>query len=105
LFETGFAMNQVILEACSRHRFAPKVAARSAQIDFVVELVAAGLGVAFLPRLIAEQRAKPSVRRILLDEPGTEWRLVLAWRRGSLLSPAARAWLELAREAKDPNNS
>jgi DNA-binding transcriptional LysR family regulator len=100
LFETGFALNQVILDACGRHGFAPKVAARSAQIDFIIELVAAGLGVAFLPRLIAEQRTTSPVHRILLDEPGTDWRMALAWRRGSFLSPAARAWLALAREAK-----
>ncbi|ACK52676.1 transcriptional regulator, LysR family [Methylocella silvestris BL2] len=100
LFESGFALNQVILDACGRHGFAPTVAARSSQIDFVIELAAAGLGVAFLPRLMAEQRANPGVRRVLLDEPGTEWRMVLAWRRGGYLSAAARAWLALAREQK-----
>lgn len=100
LFETGFALNQVILDACGRHGFAPKVAARSAQIDFIIELVAAGLGVAFLPRLIAEQRTSAPIHRVLLNEPGTDWRMALAWRRGSFLSPAARAWLALAREAK-----
>ncbi len=101
LFETGFAINQMILDACGRHGFAPKVAARSAQIDFVMGLVAAGLGVAFLPRLIADQRTTSPVHRVLLDEPGTEWRMALAWRRGSFLSPAARAWLALARQARD----
>ncbi|PNG27818.1 LysR family transcriptional regulator [Methylocella silvestris] len=100
LFESGFALNQVILDACGRQGFAPTVAARSSQIDFVIELAAAGLGVAFLPRLMAEQRANPGVRRVLLDEPGTQWRMVLAWRRGGYLSAAARAWLALAREQK-----
>lgn len=101
LFESGFALNQVILDACGRRGFTPKVAARSAQIDFIIELVAAGVGVAFLPRLIAEQRAAPSVHRVLLDEPHTEWRLALSWRREGFLSPAARAWLALEREARE----
>ena len=100
LFETGFALNRVILDACGRHGFTPKIAARSAQIDFIIELVAAGLGVAFLPRLIAEQRATSPVHRVLLAEPETEWRMALAWRRDGFLSPAARAWLALARESK-----
>ncbi|WP_112664299.1 LysR family transcriptional regulator [Microvirga flavescens] len=98
LFESGFALNKVILDACERRGFAPDVAARSGQIDFIVELVAAGLGVAFLPRMIAEQRAHPSVRRLLLDEPETDWHMALVWRRGAYLSHAARAWLALARD-------
>ncbi|MGO4704337.1 LysR family transcriptional regulator [Microvirga sp. 2MCAF38] len=98
LFESGFALNKVILDACERRGFSPDVAARSGQIDFIVELVAAGLGVAFLPRMIAEQRAHPAVRRLLLDEPETDWHMALVWRRGAYLSHAARAWLALARD-------
>jgi DNA-binding transcriptional LysR family regulator len=99
LFEEGFALNQVILDACARRGFQPTVTARSGQVDFVVELVAAGLGIAFLPRMMAEQRHHPAVRHVLLDEPGTEWRIALIWRRGGYLSHAAKAWIALAREA------
>ncbi|MFS8038300.1 LysR family transcriptional regulator [Xanthobacter sp. AM11] len=98
LFEGGFALNQVLEDACARNGYAPQVAARSGQIDFIVELVAAGLGIAFLPRTIAEQRATPAVALALLDEPGTQWHMALVWRQGSYLSHAARAWLSLARE-------
>lgn len=98
LFEGGFALNQVLEDACARNGFAPQVAARSGQIDFIVELVGAGLGVAFLPRTIAEQRRTPAVALTLLDEPGTEWHMAIVWRQGSYLSHAARAWLDLSRE-------
>lgn len=98
LFEGGFALNQVLEDACARNGFAPQVAARSGQIDFIVELAGAGLGVAFLPRTIAGQRATPSVTLTLLDEPGTEWHMAIVWRQGSYLSHAARAWLDLTRE-------
>jgi DNA-binding transcriptional LysR family regulator len=60
--------------------------------------VAAGTGIAFLPRVVAEQRVHRSVRLALLDEPKCEWRTALAWRRGGHLSHAARAWLAHARE-------
>lgn len=73
LFETGFALNRIILDACSRHGFEPTVVARSSQIDFIVELAAAGLGVAFLPRMIAEQRKHSSLRHVRLAEPETDW--------------------------------
>lgn len=98
LFEGGFALNQVLEDACARNGFTPQVAARSGQIDFIVELVAAGLGIAFLPRTIAAQRATSAVRLTLLDEPGTQWHMAIVWRQGSYLSHAARAWLDLTRE-------
>jgi DNA-binding transcriptional LysR family regulator len=99
LFETGFALNRLVLEACRRRNFEPVVGARSSQIDFIVELVGAGLGVAFLPRMIADQRRRPSVRNVLLAEPHTQWRIVMIWRRGAYLSHPARAWLDLLRES------
>jgi len=42
------------------HDFEPDIVARSSQIDFIVELAAVGLGVAFLPQMIAEIRL-PSI--------------------------------------------
>jgi DNA-binding transcriptional LysR family regulator len=98
LFEAGFALNRLVLDACRRRSFEPTIGARSSQIDFIVELVGAGLGVAFLPRMIAEQRAHPGVRSVVLADPQTQWRIVMIWRRGGYLSHAARAWLELLRE-------
>jgi DNA-binding transcriptional LysR family regulator len=95
LFETGFALNRIILDACHRHGFEPNIVARSSQIDFIVELVAAGLGVAFLPRMIAERRKLPSVSRVPLVEPDTDWHIAMVWRRGAYLSQAASAWLDL----------
>ncbi len=98
LFEAGFGLNQVILDACKRRGFAPNEAARSGQVDVIVELVAAGLGIAFLSRSMAGQRAHPGNRLVLLAEPLTPWEMCLIWRRGGYLSHAARAWLEIARE-------
>jgi DNA-binding transcriptional LysR family regulator len=100
LFESGFALNRIILDACGRHGFEPAIVGRSSQIDFIVELAAAGLGVAFLPRMIAEQRKHPSVKRIPLSEPGTDWHMAMIWRRGGFLSHAAKAWLELVQHRR-----
>jgi DNA-binding transcriptional LysR family regulator len=96
LFETGFALNPIILEACRQNGFTPAVAARSSQIDFIIEHVAAKLGVGFLPRMIAAQRKHPGVRHIGVVGPTMEWHMALIWRRGSYLPHAAQAWLALA---------
>lgn len=98
LFERGFALNRIILDACSRQGITPAVTARSNQIDFIVELAAAGVGVAFLPQMIAEQRRRPTVALVPLAEPQAEWDMAMVWRRGAYLSHAAQAWLEIVRE-------
>jgi DNA-binding transcriptional LysR family regulator len=94
LFEAGYSISRVILDACKRRGLQPNVIARTNQTEFVIALVMSGLGVGFLPRLIAEHRA---VSYVPLVEPHTEWHLVMIWRKGAYLSNAARAWLELAR--------
>ena len=103
LFDEGFAVNRLIVDAYRRRGLSPRVAARSGQVPFMVELVAAGLGTAFLPRMMAEENRHPQVARVPLDEPGTRWRLALVWRRAAYLSAAARAWLDLcSRVYPDP---
>lgn len=98
LFESGFALNPVIMKGCREAGFEPAVAARSGQINFIVELVGAGLGVGFLPRLIADLRVRPGVVHIPVHSPGMNWHMAWVWRRGGYLSFAAKAWLELARD-------
>lgn len=99
LFDENFLLNQIILDCCARRGFRPAVAARSGQIDFIVSLVRAGLGIALLPRLMAEQRRQPGLAFTRLEDPDMVWHMVLLWRRGGYLSHAARAWLDLARAA------
>ncbi|SPL62721.1 LysR family transcriptional regulator [Ochrobactrum soli] len=98
LFESGFALHRIILEASRQAGFEPNVVARSSQIDFMIELVGAEIGVAFLPRMIASQRRNRLVRHVLLDDPTTAWVMAMAWRRGAFLSQPAKAWLALVRE-------
>lgn len=105
LFEEGFALNEVILGVCAEEGIAPQVAARSGQVDFILELVAGGMGVAFLPLLFVQRRPHRLVCAVPLDEPKCNWRLVMPWRESGYLSHAAQAWLELAQEmmtATDP---
>ncbi|ARP96492.1 LysR family transcriptional regulator [Bordetella genomosp. 13] len=100
LFEGGFALNRILEQACRRAGFSPTTAARSGQIDFIIALVAAGLGVAFLPRMEVQSRRHGGVRVVPLEDRGTDWEMGLIWRRGGHLSPAAQAWLALTRQAR-----
>ncbi len=98
LFGEGFALNPIILDACRGQGFTPAVTARSSQIEFIIQLVAGGLGIGFLPRMIAANRQAEGIRNIPLRAPAIDWRIALVWRKNSHLSPAAQAWLDLARE-------
>ncbi len=100
LFEEGFALNALIMAACDRRAIVPRVTARSGQIDFIADLVAAGLGVAFLPRMLAQKHKHAGIALVPLDEPDADWNIALAWRAGAHLPPAAIAWLELAKELR-----
>jgi len=97
LFEEGFALNLIILEASRRKGFEPVVATRSAQIDFIIELVAAELGIAFLPKMIAKKSPNRLVKPVVLTDEGATWHLAMLWRRGGFLSQAAQAWLDLVK--------
>jgi DNA-binding transcriptional LysR family regulator len=85
----------LILDACRQRGFVPREAARSSQPDFILALVAAGLGVALLPRLVMADKGDLPVRQVLLEEADLRWRLSVIWRDAAVLSPAANAWLEL----------
>ncbi|HBK45272.1 MAG TPA: LysR family transcriptional regulator [Xanthomonadaceae bacterium] len=98
LFDKGFMFNRRIVEACQRHGFTPQEVARSGQIDFIVALVAAGMGLAMLPRMIALRRPRPDVAVLPLLDDDLAWHMALVWRRGAFLSHAAQAWLQLAAE-------
>jgi len=98
LFKNGFVLNPRIEEACRRRGFTPRVTARSSQMDFIVALAAAGLGVPLLPHVMVEGRRFSPLKAVRIDEPDLRWRAALIWRREARLSPAARAWLALTRQ-------
>ncbi len=98
LYAQGFALNPMIMDACKSRGFTPVVAAQSSQIEFIIGLVAARLGIALLPRMIAEQHQHPKTMLIPVDSPAIFWEMSLMWRNGAYLPPAARAWLELTKQ-------
>lgn len=91
-------LNQTLMSAYHRAGIHPKVATRCHQSELMFELVAAGVGIAFLPRVLAQQQRHRGVRCVTLKEPGCEWRIAFSWRRGAHLSAAAQAWLAHALE-------
>jgi DNA-binding transcriptional LysR family regulator len=96
-FERAFASDAAITAACRRHGIELIEAARSSQPNFMLALVAGGIGIALVPRLIVA-RPPQGVKAVLIDEPDFRWRLGVSWRGDAPLSPAARRWIDLVRE-------
>ncbi|MRW88986.1 LysR family transcriptional regulator [Duganella sp. FT80W] len=93
----GFALNEVIADACLRAGFTPRISSRSGQWDFVASLVRLGVGITLLPKVFCDTLEQDRFTIARLEEPALDWNLMLAWRRGGHLSFAARAWLDLVR--------
>ncbi|KAF1019376.1 MAG: HTH-type transcriptional regulator CynR [Paracidovorax wautersii] len=98
-FDGDPALNEQLRQACMQQGFEPIESARSSQVDFIMALVAAGQGVAFLPRLMTYHRPPRQIRFVpVAASDNMVWDLALTWRRGARLSRAAQAWLALTRE-------
>jgi len=58
LFESGFALNRIIHEACQRAGFAPRVIQEAPQMASIVSLVAAGVGISVVPAAMRHMGAE-----------------------------------------------
>jgi DNA-binding transcriptional LysR family regulator len=97
LYRPEFALHGHILEACRNSGFQPSVVSESSHWDFIVAMVAANIGLAFLPVTICRRLDRRQVLSVKMSEPVIPWDVALVWRRDRHLSPATRAWIELAR--------
>jgi DNA-binding transcriptional LysR family regulator len=71
------------------------------RIEAILNLVAAGIGVAVMPRSIVDQRGLgSSVRCHALPSKYADIRISVAWPRDGLLFPARRAFIAVTREQK-----
>ena len=87
---------RTILETeCRQAGFAPRIVAETSDLNVMVQLVAEGIGVALMPRSGREEAG--DVATIPVTHPVIDRRIILVWRPDAT-SPAARAFITLARE-------
>jgi len=93
--QVGTSLYDQIVGACQRAGFAPRVEQEAIQMQTIVSLVAAGMGVALVPASLVNLRRTGVVYRPLTDRsPRIE--LGIAW-RGADDGPAVQAFVGLAR--------
>jgi DNA-binding transcriptional LysR family regulator len=92
-------LGRVVLAACAEAGFTPRVAQEARQLDALVALVSAGLGVTLVPSA-AERVRRAGVTFRPLRDSSLRLPLVAAWRRGEP-PPTAASFLGVLREVVD----
>jgi DNA-binding transcriptional LysR family regulator len=93
LLKKGQGFRAIAHSLCDAAGFSPRVVFESGNIETVQSLVAAGMGIAFVPRMVARPApSRPSPVYLPLAEKPTRT-LVIAYRRGRYLSNAAEAFI------------
>lgn len=86
----------LLLSACERAGFAPKVAFTCREAASIKQLVAKGLCIAVLTRGQAFSEPSLLVKNM---SPTAATRIVLCWKKDRRLSPAARAFIDYVNKA------
>jgi LysR family hydrogen peroxide-inducible transcriptional activator len=94
LLKKGQGFRQITIDLCKEAGFEPKIVFESSNIETVQSLVAAGMGIALVPRMVTRDRGISSAPvYISLAEPRPTRTLVIAYRKGRYLSKAAEAFI------------
>jgi DNA-binding transcriptional LysR family regulator len=88
----NYELREATLSACAAAGFTPRVALDGGETDAVVRFVAAGIGVALVPRLAVQGATSVAPLRVT-DQPLSRT-LGVVWRGDRPASPAARALRE-----------
>lgn len=93
--EQGSGFYDQIIALCRASGFSPRIGQTATQMQTIVALVAAGLGIAIVPESVADLR-RPGVTYRPLESTATPVEVALAWRTDDE-SPALARFLEVAR--------
>jgi DNA-binding transcriptional LysR family regulator len=99
-FEHGSSTRQLLDAALAGADVEPRIAVEANDLTLVRSLAARGLGVAVLPRSFVELPGPTVSFRPL--SPAMRMRVVLWWLQARSLTPAARTFVEFAREHRPP---
>jgi LysR family hydrogen peroxide-inducible transcriptional activator len=94
VLKKGQGFRQITEELCLSAGFQPNIVFESSNIDTVQSLVAAGMGIAFVPSMIARKHGSPFTPAYIPLHDKPHRTLVIAYRKGRYLSKAAEAFIE-----------
>jgi DNA-binding transcriptional LysR family regulator len=94
LFNEDFILHDRIIQECQNVGFTPKIAYKSSQWDFIIEMVAAELGIAILPKSIYQRIAPNRINMIFIDNPCPLWEIGVIHKRNGYVNYASREFIK-----------
>lgn len=98
LLQEGHCLGDQALRFCDRHQCHPTVSFRTAQLETIQSLVAAGVGVSLMPRMACRQDRLHQPAYVPLADPCPQRAIAVLWRKENHHSRAAAALLEVLRQ-------
>jgi len=95
LYPKGAGGREQFVEACHQVGFDPQVAFESEDRETILGLVAAGVGITFMPRFIAHHTRADGPVTVDIVEPRLRREVGVVWRRNRYLPQSARNLISL----------
>lgn len=94
----GQGFRQITINLCKSYGFTPNIVFESSNIETVQSLVAAGMGIAFVPEMIARTPRSHLAPVYVSLENNPSRTIVVAHRKGRYLSKAAEAFISTLKQ-------
>lgn len=98
LFTKDFSLHEEIVNNCKLAGFQPKIIFETSQLELMIQMVAANLGIALLPSKTCKRLNTTRTVAIPFSEPAIFHKMSIIWRKDQYMSYAARLWLACAEE-------
>lgn len=105
LFREDFSLHDHIINCCHLAGFSPQIVCRSSQRDFMIEMVAAKLGIALLPKKICEELDPQKIVALPIKEQTMFLNLMIICKKGKYQSYVVREWLSFTTSRLKTSNS
>lgn len=96
LYRQDFTLHDRIIEECSKNGFLPNIVCESSQKDFMIEMVEAKLGVAFLPSKICQKIVSPDIVALPFSNNVVYLELGMAWKKNKYLPFTVREFISMS---------
>lgn len=94
LLKRGQGFRQIAVDLCAQAGFSPNVVFESSNIETVQSLVAAGMGISLVPKMVAKTRGSEFTPAYVSLEGEPTRTVVIAYKKDRYLSKAAEAFMK-----------
>jgi DNA-binding transcriptional LysR family regulator len=98
LYSSEFSLHDEIISKCKNEGFAPNIIFETSQFELMTQMVAADLGIAFLPGAACRELDPRRFAVLPVTNPQIIHKMFIIWKRGRSMSHAAKLWLRFAEE-------